>query len=56
MDDVWVRMDPAHRPFWTDMALRGQPGYVAAPASLLALDAGTLVTARGPLLACRFAA
>ena len=37
MDDVWVRMDSAHRRLWTDVVRRAQPGYVAAPASLLAL-------------------
>jgi Domain of unknown function (DUF4192) len=41
-DDVWARMDPAHRDahprrLWTDVVRRAQPGHVAAPASLLAL-------------------
>jgi len=30
-------MDSAHRRLWTDVVRRAQPGYVAAPASLLAL-------------------
>jgi hypothetical protein len=38
-DDAWARMDPAHstthRRLWTDV----EPGYVAAPASLLAVTA-----------------
>jgi len=42
-DDAWARMDPAdrdaHRRLWTDVVRRAQPGYVAAPASLLALVA-----------------
>ena len=42
-DDAWARMDPehreAHRRLWTDLVRRAQPGYVAAPASLLALTA-----------------
>ena len=40
-DDAWARMDPAHadahRRLWTDVVRRAQPGYVAAPAALLAL-------------------
>jgi hypothetical protein len=36
-------MDPAHRDahrrLWTDVVRRAQPGYVAAPASLLAVTA-----------------
>ena len=36
-------MDPAHRDahrrLWTDLVRRAQPGYVAAPASLLAFTA-----------------
>jgi len=36
-------MDPAHvaahRRLWTDLVRRAQPGYVAAPASLLAVTA-----------------
>jgi hypothetical protein len=36
-------MDPAHRDahgrLWTDLTRRAQPGYVAAPASLLAFTA-----------------
>jgi hypothetical protein len=42
-DDAWARMDPAHRHahrrLWTDLTRRAQPGYVAAPASLLAVAA-----------------
>jgi hypothetical protein len=42
-DDAWARMDPghrrAHRRLWTDLVRRAQPGYAAAPASLLALTA-----------------
>jgi hypothetical protein len=42
-DDAWARMDPAHREahrrLWTDVARRAQPGYAAAPASLLAVTA-----------------
>jgi hypothetical protein len=42
-DDAWARMDPehadAHQRLWTDMTRRAQPGYVAAPASLLAFVA-----------------
>jgi hypothetical protein len=42
-DDAWARMDPAHRDahrrLWTDVVRRAQPGYVAAPASLLAFTA-----------------
>ena len=42
-DDAWARMDPghrdAHRRLWTDLVCRAQPGYVAAPASLLAVTA-----------------
>jgi hypothetical protein len=42
-DDAWARMDPAHhqahRRLWTDLARRAQPGYLAAPACLLALTA-----------------
>jgi hypothetical protein len=41
-------MDPghseAHKRLWTDVVRRAQPGYVAAPASLLALNPGRLVT------------
>ncbi len=40
MDEVWARMDPAHRRLRTDVVRRAQPGYVAAPASLLALASG----------------
>jgi Domain of unknown function (DUF4192) len=40
-DDSWVRIDlahlDAHRRLWIDVTRRAQPGYVAAPASLLAL-------------------
>jgi hypothetical protein len=42
-DDAWARMDPAHRDahrrLWTDVTQRAQPGYVAAPAALLAFVA-----------------
>ena len=42
-DDAWARMDPthrdAHRRLWTDLVRRAQPGYVAAPAALLAFTA-----------------
>jgi hypothetical protein len=42
-DDAWARMDPehadAHRRLWIDLTRRAQPGYVAAPASLLAFVA-----------------
>ena len=42
-DDAWARMDPAHadqyRRLWTDVVRRAQPGYVAAPAALLAFVA-----------------
>jgi hypothetical protein len=42
-DDAWARMDPAHRDahrrLWTDLVRRAQPGYAAAPASLLAFVA-----------------
>jgi hypothetical protein len=42
-DDAWARMDPAfcdaHRRLWTDLTRRAQPGYVAAPAALLAFVA-----------------
>jgi len=42
-DDAWARMDPArhgaHRRLWTDVTRRARPGYVAAPASLLAFTA-----------------
>jgi len=42
-DDAWARMDPghrdAHRRLWTDLVRRAQPGYIAAPASLLAFTA-----------------
>ena len=42
-DDAWARMDPAHRDahrrLWTDVVRRAQPGYAAAPASLLAFVA-----------------
>jgi hypothetical protein len=42
-DDAWARMDPghrdAHRRLWADLVRRAQPGYVAAPASLLAFTA-----------------
>ena len=39
-DDAWARMDPcharAHERLWTDLTRHAQPGYVAAPACLLA--------------------
>lgn len=39
-DDAWARMDPghhdAHRRLWADVTRHAQPGYIAAPASLLA--------------------
>jgi hypothetical protein len=42
-DDAWAWMDlerhQAHHRLWTDVVRRAQPGYVAAPASLLALTA-----------------
>ena len=42
-DDAWARMDPQHRAaharLWTDLTRRTCPGYVAAPASLLAFTA-----------------
>jgi hypothetical protein len=42
-DDAWARMDPAHadahRRLWTDVVRRAQPGYIAAPAALLAFVA-----------------
>ena len=42
-DDAWARMDPAHAEahlrLWTDVTRRAQPGYVAAPAALLAFVA-----------------
>jgi hypothetical protein len=42
-DAAWSRMDPAHATahlrLWTDLTRRAQPGYAAAPASLLAFVA-----------------
>jgi hypothetical protein len=42
-DDAWARMDPAHRDahlrLWIDLTRYAQPGYIAAPASLLAFTA-----------------
>jgi len=42
-DDAWARMDPSHRQahlrLWIDAVRRARPGYVAAPASLLAFVA-----------------
>jgi uncharacterized protein DUF4192 len=42
-DDAWSRMDPRHREahlrLWTDLTRRARPGYVPAPASLLAFVA-----------------
>ena len=42
-DDAWARMDPAraraHQRLWADLTRHAQPGYIAAPASLLAFTA-----------------
>lgn len=42
-DDAWARMQPEHRAahlqLWTDLTRWAAPGYVAAPASLLAFTA-----------------
>jgi hypothetical protein len=42
-DDAWARMDPdhneAHLRLWTDVTRLARPGYVAAPAALLAFTA-----------------
>ena len=42
-DDAWARMDPGHRDahlrLWTELTRHAQPGYIAAPASLLAFTA-----------------
>jgi hypothetical protein len=42
-DDAWARMDPEHRDahqrLWTDLTRLARPGYVAAPAALLAFVA-----------------
>jgi hypothetical protein len=42
-DDAWARMDPehqgAHLLLWTELTRLARPGYVAAPASLLAFVA-----------------
>jgi hypothetical protein len=42
-DDAWARMLPEHREahqrLWTDLATLARPGYVAAPAALLAFTA-----------------
>jgi hypothetical protein len=42
-DDAWARMAPEHRAahlrLWTDLTRHATPGYVAAPASLLAFTA-----------------
>lgn len=42
-DDAWARMEPGHRRahlrLWTDLTRLARPGYVAAPASLLAFVA-----------------
>ncbi len=50
-DDAWARMDPehaeAHTRLWTDTTRLAQPGYVAAPASLLAVTA--FQQGQGPL-------
>jgi len=49
-DDAWARMDPGHAPahqgLWADLTRHAQPGYVAAPACLLAFDTGRTVTAQ----------
>ena len=50
-DDAWARLDSAHAEahtrLWTDNVRRAQPGYVAAPASLLAVSAAQ--RGNGPL-------
>ena len=42
-DDAWARMEPEHRGahlrLWTDLTRLARPGYVAAPAALLAFCA-----------------
>jgi hypothetical protein len=42
-DDAWARMEPGHRHahlrLWTDLTRLARPGYVAAPAALLAFCA-----------------
>ena len=42
-DDAWARMEPEHRNahlrLWTDLTRLARPGYVAAPAALLAFCA-----------------
>jgi Domain of unknown function (DUF4192) len=42
-DDAWARMEPGHRiahlRLWTDLTRLARPGYVAAPAALLAFVA-----------------
>ena len=42
-DDAWARMDSGHRQahqrLWTDLTRHAQPGYIAAPACLLAFTA-----------------
>jgi uncharacterized protein DUF4192 len=42
-DDAWARMDPQrkreHQQLWAELARLARPGYVAAPASLLAFTA-----------------
>jgi uncharacterized protein DUF4192 len=42
-DDAWARMDPEHRDahlrLWADLTRLARPGYVAAPAALLAFTA-----------------
>ncbi len=42
-DDAWARMRPEHGPahlrLWTEVTRHAQPGYAAAPASLLAFTA-----------------
>jgi hypothetical protein len=42
-DDAWARMDPSYREdhlrLWADLTRHAQPGYIAAPASLLAFTA-----------------
>lgn len=55
-DAAWSQMDPAHaaahQRLWTDLLRRAQPGYVTAPAALLAFtawQAGDIVLAGAAL-------
>jgi hypothetical protein len=55
-DAAWSQMDPAHaaahQRLWTDLVRRARPGYVAAPAALLAFtawQAGDIVLAGAAL-------